>query len=137
MALHFEDTFTVWNTYQKDYVLDLGKTANGKEYCEVAVTSSSKDKQSGQYTTDFKGKIRFYGNALKKIKGMGLLDKGRIKVKGTMTNIGSNGRISQYQNIVGWEVEKVETTKSQEVPKPVEIMEDLQPLDDLSDTLPF
>ena len=70
--LHFEDTFTVWNAYGKDYVLDISTTKNGKEYANVAITSSSKDKTTGKYDTDWKGQIKFYGNALEKIKGMGL-----------------------------------------------------------------
>ena len=70
--LHFEDTFTVWNAYGKDYVVDIGTTKNGKEYANVAITSSSKDKATGKYDTDWKGQIKFYGNALEKIKGMGL-----------------------------------------------------------------
>lgn len=134
--LHFEDTFTVWNTYGKDYVLDISTTKNGKEYANVAITSSSKDKTTGKYDTDWKGQIKFYGNALEKIKGMGLTEKARIKIKGTMQNIGLDGRISQYPNLTGWEVELVEKGNGREVPKAPTVVEEFQPIDTNFD-LPF
>lgn len=135
--LHFEDTFTVWNAYGKDYVVDIGTTKNGKEYANVAITSSSKDKATGKYETDFKGQIKFYGNALDTIKGMGLTEKARIKIKGTMQNIGLDGRISQYPNLTGWEVEAVEKGNTKPVPKEPEVLEELEPLDISEEQLPF
>lgn len=135
--LHFEDTFTVWNTYGKDYVVDIGTTKNGKEYASVAITSSSKDKATGKYETDFKGQIKFYSNALEKIKGMGLTEKARIKIKGTMQNIGLDGKISQYPNLTGWEVELVDKGNGREVPKSPEVVGELEPLDVDTDSLPF
>lgn len=134
--LHFEDTFTVWNTYGKDYVVEIGTTQNGKEYANIAITSSSKDKNSGTYNTDFKGQIRFYGNACEKVKGLGLVEKDRIKVKGTIQNVGANKRISQYLTIVGWEVELAEKSNTKPVPKEPEVVEELQPIDTNFD-LPF
>ena len=121
--LHFEDTFTVWNTYGKDYVVEIGTTQNGKEYANIAITSSSKNKTSGAYNTDFKGQIRFYGNACE-------------KVKGTIQNIGSNNRISQYLTITGWEVDFAEKNNARPVPKEPEVVEELQPIDTNFD-LPF
>lgn len=135
--LHFEDTFTVWNAYGKDYVVDIGTTKNGKEYANVAITSSSKDKTTGKYDTDWKGQIKFYGNALEKIKGMGLTEKARIKIKGTMQNIGLDGKISQYPNLTGWEVELVEKGNGREVPKAPKVVGELEPLDILEEQLPF
>lgn len=135
--LHFEDTFTVWNTYGKDYVVEIGKTQNGKEYANIAITSSSKNKTSGTYNTDFKGQIRFYGNACEKVKGLGLVEKDRIKVKGTVQNVGSNNRISQYLTITGWEVELVEKGNGREVPKAPEVVQELEPLDVDMESLPF
>ena len=137
MALHFEDTFTVWNAYEKDYVVDIGKTQNGKEYANIAITSSSKDKTSGNYNTDFKGQIRFYGNACEKVKGLGLVEKDRIKVKGTIQNVGANKRISQYLTITGWEVELAEKSNARPVPKQPEVVGELEPLDITEDQLPF
>ena len=135
--LHFEDTFTVWNTYGKDYVVEIGKTQNGKEYANIAITSSSKNKASGTYDTDFKGQIRFYGNACEKVKGMGLQEKDRIKVKGTIQNVGANKRISQYLTITGWEVELAEKSNTKPVPKAPEVVGELEPLDIDESTLPF
>lgn len=135
--LHFVDTFTVWNTYGKDYVVEIGTTQNGKEYANIAITSSSKNKTSGTYNTDFKGQIRFYGNACEKVKGLGLVEKDRIKVKGTIQNIGSNNRISQYLTITGWEVELAEKSNARPVPKQPEVVGELEPLDISDDTLPF
>lgn len=135
--LHFEDTFTVWNTYGKDYVVETGTTQNGKEYANIAITSSSKDKNSGTYNTDFKGQIRFYGNACEKVKGLGLVEKDRIKVKGTIQNIGANKKISQYLTIVGWEVELAEKSNTKPVPKAPEVVGELEPLDVDTDSLPF
>ena len=134
--LHFEDTFTVWNAYGKDYVVETGTTQNGKEYANIAITSSSKDKNSGTYNTDFKGQIRFYGNACEKVKGLGLVEKDRIKVKGTIQNVGANKKISQYLTIVGWEVELAEKSNTKPVPKEPEVVEELQPIDTNFD-LPF
>ncbi len=135
--LHFEDTFTVWNTYGKDYVVEIGKTQNGNEYANIAITSSSKNKASGTYDTDFKGQIRFYGNACEKVKGMGLQEKDRIKVKGTIQNVGANKRISQYLTITGWEVELAEKSNTKPVPKAPEVVGELEPLDITEDQLPF
>lgn len=135
--LHFEDTFTVWNTYGKDYVVEIGKTQNGKEYANIAITSSSKNKASGTYDTDFKGQIRFYGNACEKVKGMGLQEKDRIKVKGTIQNVGANKRISQYLTITGWEVELAEKSNTKSVPKAPEVVGELEPLDVDMESLPF
>ena len=135
--LHFEDTFTVWNTYGKDYVVEIGKTQNGKEYANIAITSSSKNKASGTYDTDFKGQIRFYGNACEKVKGMGLQEKDRIKVKGTIQNVGANKRISQYLTITGWEVELAEKSNTKSVPKAPEVVGELEPLDVYMESLPF
>lgn len=135
--LHFEDTFTVWNTYGKDYVVETGTTQNGKEYANIAITSSSKDKNSGTYNTDFKGQIRFYGNACEKVKGLGLVEKDRIKVKGTIQNIGANKKISQYLTIVGWEVELAEKSNTKPVPKEPEVVGELEPLDVDMENLPF
>lgn len=135
--LHFEDTFTVWNAYGKQYVLDISTTKNGKEYASVAITSSSKDKATGKYETDFKGQVKFYGNALEKIKGMGLTEKDRIKIKGTMQNIGLDKKITQYPNLTGWEVELVEKGNGREVPKAPEVVGELEPLDISEEQLPF
>ena len=135
--LHFEDTFTVWNAYRKDYVLDIGKTNNGKEYANIAITSSSKNKKTGRYETDWKGQIRFYGNALEKVKGLGLVEKDKIKVKGTMQNIGLDKRISQYPNITGWEIEVVDKENEKEIPKEPEVVGELEPLDISEEQLPF
>lgn len=135
--LHFEDTFTVWNAYGKDYVVDIAKTKNDKEYATVAITSSSKDKATGKYETDWKGQIRFYSNALEKIKGMGLTEKDRIKVKGTIQNIGLDKKISQYPNLIGWEVEMVDKSNGKEIPKIPEVVGELEPLDVDMESLPF
>ena len=129
--------FRSWNTYGKDYVVEIGKTQNGKEYANIAITSSSKNKTSGTYNTDFKGQIRFYGNACEKVKGLGLVEKDRIKVKGTVQNVGSNNRISQYLTITGWEVELVEKGNGREVPKAPEVVGELEPLDVDMESLPF
>ena len=134
--LHFEDTFTVWNAYRKDYVLDIGKTNNGKEYANIAITSSSKNKKTGRYETDWKGQIRFYGNALEKVKGLGLVEKDKIKVKGTMQNIGLDKKISQYPNITGWEIEVVDKGNEKEIPKEPEVVGELEPIEDM-ESLPF
>ena len=133
--LHFEDTFTVWNAYGKDYVVDIGTTKNGKEYANISITSSSKDKSTGKYETDWKGQVKFYGNALEKIKGMGLTEKARIKIKGTMQNIGLDKKITQYPNLTGWEVELVDKGNGREVPKTPEVVGELEPID--MDSLPF
>lgn len=135
--LHFEDTFTVWNAYGKDYVIDIAKTKNGKEYATVAITSSSKDKTSGKYETDWKGQIRFYGNAFEKIKSLGLAEKDRIKVKGTIQNIGLDKKITQYPSITGWEVELIDKVNGREVPKEPEVVGELEPLDISEEQLPF
>lgn len=134
--LHFEDTFTVWNAYKKNYVLDIGTTNNGKEYANIAITSSSKNKNTGRYETDWKGQIRFYGNALEKVKGLGLVEKDKIKVKGTIQNIGLDKRISQYPNITGWEIEVVDKENEKEIPKEPEVVGEFQPIDTNFD-LPF
>ena len=135
--LHFEDTFTVWNAYKKGYVLDIGTTNNGKEYANIAITSSSKNKNTGRYETDWKGQIRFYGNALEKVKGLGLVEKDKIKVKGTIQNIGLDKRISQYPNITGWEIEVVDKENEKEIPKEPEVVGELEPLDITEDQFPF
>lgn len=135
--LHFEDTFTVWNAYKKNYVLDIGTTNNGREYANIAITSSSKNKNTGRYETDWKGQIRFYGNALEKVKGLGLVEKDKIKVKGTIQNIGLDKRISQYPNITGWEIEVVDKENEKEIPKEPEVVGELEPLDITEDQLPF
>ena len=135
--LHFEDTFTVWNVYGKDYVLDIGKTNNGKDFANVSITSSSKDKKTGKYENDWKGQIRFYGNAFEKIKSFGLVEKDRIKIKGTMQNIGVDGKMSKYPNYTGWEVEKVDIKKAEELPKAPEVVGELELLDVDTDSLPF
>ena len=134
--LHFEDTFTVWNAYGKDYVLDIGKTGNGKEYANVAITSSSKNSTTNRYETDWKGQIRFYGNALEKIKGLGLVDRDRIKIKGTIQNVGLDGKSSKYQNLTGWEVELINKNNGREIPKSPEVVGELESID-FGDTLPF
>ena len=135
--LHFEDTFTVWNAYKKGYVLDIGTTNNGKEYANIAITSSSKNKNTGRYETDWKGQIRFYGNALEKVKGLGLVEKDKIKVKGTIQNIGLDKRISQYPNITGWDIEVVDKENEKEIPKEPEVVGELEPLDVDMESLPF
>lgn len=135
--LHFEDTFTVWNAYGKDYVLDIGKTSNGNEYANVSVTSASKNRKTGKYENDWKGQIRFYNNAFAKIKTLGLVEKDRIKINGTMQNIGIDGKMSKYPNYIGWEVEKVDIKKAEELPKEPEVMDKLEPLDISEEQLPF
>lgn len=135
--LHFEDTFTVWNAYGKNHVLDIGTTKNGKEYGAITISSSSKDKATGKYETDWKGQVRFYGNALEKIKGLGLAEKDRVKIKGTMQNIGANKRVTQYPNIFGWEIEIVSKSGVKEVPKEPEVLGELEPLDLSEEQLPF
>lgn len=135
--LHFEDIFTVWNAYGKDYVCDITKTSTGKECVQISVTSSSKNSKTKQIRTDWKGIIRFYGSAAEKVKSLNLVEKDRIKVKGTEQNIGQDNKLTKYPNIYGWEVEKVVCEKFKEVPKAPELVEDLQPLDISDDILPF
>lgn len=134
--LHFEDTFTVWNAYGKNFVVDINTTQGGKEYAIVSVTSSSKNKLTDKYDTDWKGQIKFYGNALDKIRALGLVEKDRIKVKGTEQNIGIDGKFTKYTNIVGWEVEKVANEKKTTPSEPILITE-IEPLDISEDQLPF
>lgn len=135
MALHFEDTFTVWNAYGKDCVCDITKTSTGNECVQVSVTSSSKDSKTKQIKTDWKGIIRFYGSVAEKVKSLNLVEKDRIKVKGTEQNMGQDGKLSKYPNFTGWEVDKAVVEKTKEVPKAPELVDDLQPLD--IDDLPF
>ena len=132
--LHFEDTFTVWNTYGKSYVIETGTTKNGKEYGVICVTSSSKNKLTGKYVNDWKGQIKFYGNAFEKLKSLSLTERDKIRVKGTEQNIGADGKVSMYANYVGWEVDRVELKKEEEIPKEPTILEsiDIDP-----DSLPF
>lgn len=135
--LHFEDTFTVWNAYGKDYVLDIGKTNNGKEYANVAITSSSKNSRTSKYETDYKAQIKFYGNAFEKIKSLGLVEKDRIKIKGTIQNIGLDGKVTRYPNLTGWEVEAVEKGNTKPVPKEPEVLEELSPIEIDDSMFPF
>ena len=135
MALHFEDTFTVWNAYGKDCVCDITKTSTGNECVQISVTSSSKDSKTKQIKTDWKGIIRFYGSVAEKVKSLNLVEKDRIKVKGTEQNMGQDGKLSKYPNFTGWEVDKAVVEKTKEVPKAPELVDDLQPLD--IDVLPF
>lgn len=137
MALHFEDTFTVWNAYGKDSVYDITKTSTGKECVQVSVTSSSKDSKTKQIKTDWKGIIRFYGSAAEKVQSLNLVEKDRIKVKGNEQNVGQDGKRTKYPNLSGWEVEKVVYENINEVPKAPELVDDLQPLDISDDILPF
>lgn len=137
MALHFEDTFTVWNAYGKDCVCDITKTSTGNECVQVSVTSSSKDSKTKQIRTDWKGIIKFYGSVAEKVKSLNLVEKDRIKVKGTEQNMGQDGKLSKYPNFTGWEVDKAVVEKTKEVPKAPELVDDLQPLDISEDTLPF
>lgn len=132
--LHFEDTFTVWNVYGKGCVVDIETTKGGKEYASVSVTSSSKNKLTGKYETDWKGRIKFYGDALEKLKSLALTERDRIRVKGAEQNIGLDGKVSTYSNCLGFEVDRVEPKKAEELPKEPTVLEaiDIDP-----DSLPF
>ena len=66
-----------------------------------------------------------------------MVEKDRIKVKGTIQNIGSNNRISQYLTITGWEVELAEKSNARPVPKQPEVVGELEPLDISEEQLPF
>lgn len=133
--LHFEDTFTVWNFYGTQQVLKLGTTTNGKDYGEISITSSTKNKTTGKYNVDFRGNVRFYGACLDKVKTLGLVEKDRVKIKGNLQNIDANGKATKYVNITCWEIEKVDM--GVEVPKAPTVVGEFQPIDIPADQLPF
>lgn len=142
MALTIEGNVTVWNVYQKDYVLEVGQASTGTEYGELAFTSSSKKRGTETYTVDVRQRAKFYGEALSKVRAMGLQEKDRIHIKGTLKTHGEDGKPLKYLQIAVWEVEKLDSPNhsakpKHEMPKPVEVLEDLEPLDMDTDSLPF
>lgn len=131
MSLKISGYVTVWNAYQKDYVLE-----DNTNYADVSFSTSTKDRRTGTYETDLQGKLRFVGSALDKIRNTELKHKDRINIlAGSMnTYKGSNG--VTYNNFLVFDFEKLESSGGEHKPRKVETVEtELVPID--TDSLPF
>ncbi len=129
MSLKISGYVTVWNAYQKDYVLE-----DNTNYADVSFSTSTKNKKTNQYETDLKGKLRFVGSALEKIRNTELQHKDRLNIiAGSMnTYKGSNG--VTYNNFLVFDFEKLDSGQKQE--RKVEVVEtELVPI--LNSELPF
>lgn len=129
MSLKISGYVTVWNAYQKDYVLE-----ESTNYADVSFSTSTKNKKTDKYETDLQGKLRFVGSALDKVRSANLQHKDRINIiAGSMnTYKGSNG--VTYNNFLVFDFEKLESGGQQE--RKVEVVEtELVPID--SSDLPF
>lgn len=129
MALKISGYVTVWNAYQKDYVLE-----DNTNYADVSFTTSTKNKDTGRYEIDLQGKLRFVGSALDKVRKANLKHKDRINIiAGSMnTYKGSNG--VTYNNFLVFDFEKLESGRQQE--RNIEVVEtEMIPISD--GDLPF
>lgn len=130
MGLKISGYVTVWNAYQKDYVLE-----ESTNYADASFSTSRKDSRTGKYETDLSGKLRFVGSGLEKVRSANLQHKDKLNIlAGSMnTYKGSNG--VTYNNFLVFDFEIPETSGEQK-PRNIEKVEtELVPID--SSDLPF
>lgn len=121
---------TVWLNKYTNQVID-----KYEKYAEVQLSTSKK--VNGRLENDFSAKVRFIGEAFNKIKNMELAEKDRLKLlKVETTNKYDKTRKTTYTNFICWDFELADNSDKQTIKQP-EIVEEMQPLGEPDDTLPF
>ena len=121
-------------------IWDIDKTTHktvevADKYAEIAITTSYKNKAQNKYETDFSARVRLYGAAFEKAKGLNFIEGDRIQLKEVgVSNKYDKIKKKMYVNYQCYDFEIAE----QQDKKPGKVTIEDSPIGDLdSEELPF
>lgn len=136
MALNFSaKNVTIWK-------VEITTTKGGKEYARLQCSTQKKNRQTGNYETDWSGVVDLWNGAYDKFKENGLKEKDRINIlNGQHTNTYSRESKRTFENYNIWagedyEIANQNTNSVNETKTENSAPTTMQPIDN-DDFLPF